>query len=1077
MKKTNILKSKILSGLLATCVAVGIFTVTAWAEEVAPTVEIDASTRSHNIYGNGFPLLIVDGNVDDTTTVYWDKNDNGTVDDDDKALEGATNADLSYFFIYGGAKSAPVISTKITMTGGIVGYVYGGGIDNNVESSTEINIMGGIVSSHLYGGGGFYSDVGGNTNINITGGTFWGNLHGGGVFGSDVYGNTNINITGGTFGGSLHGGGAFGSDVMSGTNINIKDSSLNSIYGGAFDSGTVYDERKLIVSGNVNIGYTHTIDSGIRINSPSVTDGFDSFEVGDEGLSDSASVVSSIPQDFEGGVVATNVASEYINDQNTGKIILNGSTDFTYEIKDKNLHVEVKLKSFAPTVIENSKEIYGNGSPLFITAGTVEGTTSVYGDKDNDGNIEYDSALIENADLSEYSIYGGSTTASAVVSKTKITMDGGYVGTIVGGGNVDNIADSNPSINVLGDTNVAITGGTVGYVYGACLVGAISGDTNVTIINATVKYAYGGAYKGIISGGTNVTVENSSIDTLYGGSYDGDIFGTANTYISGGLVNEVYGYSENNNESTAFITVNEDAVISTIKNYGNLYLSGDIKIGDTTTESGIFSTEAHDIYVNNLGDEAQICVILPDVANEGFDVAWGAKSSDISKITLFNNPQNYILNLKGETIFLGTYTEPNTGSSGTGSTSPEVKDPETNDGETNVDIEVKPTTSGGNSTADIPDDTLEEAINDALDEVKDTDNAPKVTINVDTPKSADSVEVTLDSSVLEDLSDNENAVFEIKSDVGTASFDKIALANILAKANGKDITIVIREATNLTDEQKDAIGDRPAFELFIVVDDSYVTDFDGGIATVTVPYTLADDEKAEEVAVYYVAANGELSYMPTTYNATSKKAIFTTTHFSTFAIRNINEDNQNAGKLMFTDIPTDVWYYDDVAFVYENEFMQGISTNIFEPNGTVTRAMMAQIIWNMEGKPTVTSSNSFSDVASNNWYYEAVLWTAENGIYKGLTESIFAPHEHITREQLAVIFYRYAEYKGYDLTSRDDLSKFTDDDKVSDWAIEDVKWAVGSGLMNGKNDGVLDPQGTATRAEISAMIHRFAQKY
>ncbi len=175
----------------------------------------------------------------------------------------------------------------------------------------------------------------------------------------------------------------------------------------------------------------------------------------------------------------------------------------------------------------------------------------------------------------------------------------------------------------------------------------------------------------------------------------------------------------------------------------------------------------------------------------------------------------------------------------------------------------------------------------------------------------------------------------------------------------------------------------------------------------------------------------------------------------------------------FIDVEDDDWFFESVIFVYENDIMTGTSGNTFDPLSDTTRAMMAQVIWNMEGKPEITSENPFGDVASDAWYYNAVVWTTESGIYKGMSEDKFAPNDLITREQLATIFYRYAEYKGYDLTQTDDLSQFIDKDKVSDWAEYAMNWAVGSGMINGKGMGTLDPLASATRAEIATMIHRF----
>ena len=189
------------------------------------------------------------------------------------------------------------------------------------------------------------------------------------------------------------------------------------------------------------------------------------------------------------------------------------------------------------------------------------------------------------------------------------------------------------------------------------------------------------------------------------------------------------------------------------------------------------------------------------------------------------------------------------------------------------------------------------------------------------------------------------------------------------------------------------------------------------------------------------------------------------------------DENPGTGVNPFTDISEKDWFYGDVMFVYENGLMLGTSKTLFSPYGTATRGMMATILWRMEGSPAPKGKNSFTDVEAGKWYADAITWTAENGIFAGYGKDKFGPDDPITREQLAAIFYRYADYKGYDLTVKGNLDKFKDADKITDYAKTAMQWAVGSGLMKGKSGNLLDPQGTATRAEIAAMLHRFIEKY
>ena len=178
----------------------------------------------------------------------------------------------------------------------------------------------------------------------------------------------------------------------------------------------------------------------------------------------------------------------------------------------------------------------------------------------------------------------------------------------------------------------------------------------------------------------------------------------------------------------------------------------------------------------------------------------------------------------------------------------------------------------------------------------------------------------------------------------------------------------------------------------------------------------------------------------------------------------------------FTDVSENDWFYDDVMFVLANDLMVGTSDNTFDPYGTTTRAMVATTIWRMEGKPKPEGDNPFTDVKNGEWYTDAIVWANENGIAVGYGNNLFGTNDPVTREQLAAFFYRYAEYKGYDTEITGSLDRFADKDDISEWAQEAMAWAVGYGIFEGRDNGMLDPQGNATRAEFAAMLHRFCEK-
>ena len=177
----------------------------------------------------------------------------------------------------------------------------------------------------------------------------------------------------------------------------------------------------------------------------------------------------------------------------------------------------------------------------------------------------------------------------------------------------------------------------------------------------------------------------------------------------------------------------------------------------------------------------------------------------------------------------------------------------------------------------------------------------------------------------------------------------------------------------------------------------------------------------------------------------------------------------------FVDVAENDWFYDSVRYVYDNGLMEGTSATTFAPTLTTTRSMVATILWRVEGEAQVDHIMSYPDVEPNTWYTEAVRWATAEGIMEGYGDGRFGPNDSITREQLATILYRYAKYKGYDVSASNDLSAFVDADQTGDWAVDAVKWAVGSGLLNGKDGGRLDPQGVASRAEVATMLMRFME--
>ena len=167
----------------------------------------------------------------------------------------------------------------------------------------------------------------------------------------------------------------------------------------------------------------------------------------------------------------------------------------------------------------------------------------------------------------------------------------------------------------------------------------------------------------------------------------------------------------------------------------------------------------------------------------------------------------------------------------------------------------------------------------------------------------------------------------------------------------------------------------------------------------------------------------------------------------------------------YTDVSTSAWYYDAVKFASENSLMNGIGNNLFAPDTNLSRAQLTQILYNKEGKPTSSGNSIYTDVSNSTWYTAAIAWASGNSVVEGYGNNLFGPNDSITREQLAVMLWRYA---GKPTANRE--LPFNDASQISSYALPAMRWAVDNGILNGKGNGILDPKGFATRAQVAQMF-------
>ncbi|MGM9622561.1 MAG: S-layer homology domain-containing protein, partial [Butyricicoccus porcorum] len=221
----------------------------------------------------------------------------------------------------------------------------------------------------------------------------------------------------------------------------------------------------------------------------------------------------------------------------------------------------------------------------------------------------------------------------------------------------------------------------------------------------------------------------------------------------------------------------------------------------------------------------------------------------------------------------------------------------------------------------------------------------------------------------------------------------------------------------------------------------------------------------EDVPTYSVIDIDDDSFTINTYRTDNDEAID-----DTFTIVKTDED-----AIPFTDVSKDAWYYDAVVNAYQNKLFSGMSETTFGPDITMSRGMFVQVLYSMAGKPEVSGEMAFTDVKTDDWYCDAVKWAEQNGIAAGTGDGKFSPNASVTREQAAALMKKVAEKMGKDTSARADLSKYTDANRVSDWAKDAVSWAAASDIMTGTGTTTLSPRSNATRAQVAQIMMRFCE--
>lgn len=276
----------------------------------------------------------------------------------------------------------------------------------------------------------------------------------------------------------------------------------------------------------------------------------------------------------------------------------------------------------------------------------------------------------------------------------------------------------------------------------------------------------------------------------------------------------------------------------------------------------------------------------------------------------------------------------------------------------------------------------------------------------------------------------------------------------------------------------DGSGSYPvtAEDLLLVVNDNCILDFDTGTGTAVPSQTVKRYEKANEPTAPVRPGYRFVGWF-------TDEGCTEPWHYDDPVLYNMyiyaGWESEDSKVFPFTDVARTDWFYEGVSYAVTHELMNGVSETEFDPNGTTSRAMLVTILWRLAGKPQVDYAMTFTDVENEQWYTEAIRWAAGTGIVKGYSDTEFGLNDPVTREQMAVILYRYVQMdtqqNGVETVQSDVLKSYQDAEKISIWAWDGLSWAVQAELLRGVGDNMLSPDGNASRAQSATILMRFCE--
>jgi hypothetical protein len=380
-------------------------------------------------------------------------------------------------------------------------------------------------------------------------------------------------------------------------------------------------------------------------------------------------------------------------------------------------------------------------------------------------------------------------------------------------------------------------------------------------------------------------------------------------------------------------------------------------------------------------------------------------------------------------------------------------------------VSVSYTQSGGAVTVALPDAKVTEILGKSASVAE-----------IDLSGVSNATSAALPKAALTKIADAGLAV-EIALPQGSLTLDAEAAASVAEQAGGGRVSVALKSVTaaTLNASQRAAAGGATVYDISVSSGSRQITAFGGASVTIALPYTLKSGETASGVAATYIGEKGETEKLPSSYNASAKKVTFSTTHLSLYAI-GYSEPSAAALPWVnpFIDVAAGDWFYADIEYSYTNGLMTGSAPNTFSPETPLSRAMLVTVLHRLSGTPAPAAGTVFSDVPAGQWYSNAIAWASENGLVTGTGGDEFSPETELTRQDMAVLFTRYAGFTGKNLPAVREGETFTDEAEIAGYAKQAVADFNRAGLIGGV-DGAFDPRGIATRAQLAVMLHRYIE--